>query len=80
MEVTPELQKLRDKLVSNYNKHTAFIEKHQKLCKKAIELIKAEPDKVKREKIIDFVFADKVEEVIEYHLRKDLKNNTDSFM
>lgn len=68
----------RAKLVSCRKQFNRLLKQMQSASKEAIELVNAESDLKKRGELIDFLFADNVNEVIEYHLRKELdkaKNN-----
>lgn len=62
---------IRANLLENKEKHLAFLKTHRELCKKAIAIIATEPDKTKRKALIDFLFANEVDEVIEFHVRKE---------
>jgi hypothetical protein len=44
--------------------------KQRKTCKEAIKLVQS-TDVDKRLELIDYLFADKVDELIEFHLRKN---------
>jgi hypothetical protein len=64
-----EKEQIRAMIVAGEQKVQQAFEEKQKSCREAIKLLQAtEIDK--RLELIDYLFADKVEEVIEFHLRK----------
>jgi hypothetical protein len=64
-------EQLRNVLVDCRKKLDKQFERQRKACLQAIVLLDAETDKDKRKELIDYLFADKVEEVFEYHFRKE---------
>lgn len=62
---------IRAKIVATEKLFLRYKNRQKKNFLEAIELIKAEPCQVQRKELIDFIFADKVDEVIEYYVRKE---------
>jgi hypothetical protein len=61
---------IRAMIVADEKRLQRAIKQKQKSCREAIKLLQA-TDIDKRLELIDYLFADKVEEVIEFHLRKN---------
>jgi hypothetical protein len=62
---------IRAKIVATEKLFVRYKNKQRKNFLEAIELIKAELDMDKRKELVDYLFADEVDEVIEYHVRKE---------
>lgn len=65
-----EKDQIRAMIVADEKRLQRAFKQKQKSCREAIKLVQA-TDIDKRLEMIDYLFADKVEEVIEFYLRKN---------
>jgi hypothetical protein len=65
---------LREKLVESKNKFDSIIVEHRNLCKDALKIISNESNLERREQLLNYLFADNIDEVIENHIRKNISN------
>ena len=63
-------EQLRKELLKIQKKRNNLVAHSQKLLPKLNLLFEAETNKDKRKELIEYLFADKVEEVYEYHFRE----------
>ena len=61
---------IRARLTADSQRIERAVKQMQNSCREAIKLLQS-TDVDKRLELIDYLFADKVDEVIEYHLRKN---------
>jgi len=66
-----DIQLIRARLVATKSSIDRLQERQTALCKEAIKIIQSEPDLAKRKEMIDYLFADNVEDVLEHHIRKN---------
>ena len=62
---------LREKLVKNNESLQVLFDLSRVYVKESIALVEAETDMVKRKELIDYLYADEMEVVMEYHIRKN---------
>lgn len=62
---------LREKLVKNEESLQVLFALSRLYVKESIVLVEAETDMVKRKELIDYLYADEMEVVMEYHIRKN---------
>jgi len=65
---------LREKLIESKSKFDSIIVEHRNLCKEALNAIVSESDLKRREQLLNYLFADNIDEVIEHHIRKNISN------
>jgi hypothetical protein len=76
MKQTDAVADIRKQFVETSKQLEVLWANQRRLCGEVIKLLKDEPDINKRKEIIDVVFADKVEEVMEYFFRREYLKET----
>jgi hypothetical protein len=64
-------EQLRKELLKIQKKRNNLVAHDQRVFRKLKLLFEAETNEEKRKELIDYLFADKVEEVFEYHFRTE---------
>jgi hypothetical protein len=62
---------IRTGLVAQQQIFEQYLKDHRALCKEAVKVIEAESDMEKRKELIDYFFAGGIDDVIEYHVKKE---------